>query len=59
MKKARERIWKPQDPRKQKPEFYLTENEKKDGETSRIRKWLALADRLLDSDEIDPTPSAV
>jgi hypothetical protein len=41
-----------------KPQFYLTENEKQDGETSRIHRWLELADRLFDSDDIDPTPSA-
>jgi hypothetical protein len=40
------------------PEFYLTEKEKHDGETSRIRRWLELADRLFESDDGDPTPSA-
>jgi hypothetical protein len=41
-----------------RPHFYLTEKEKKDGETSRIQKWLALADSLFDSnDDADPTPS--
>ena len=42
----------------QKPQFYLTERERRDGETSRIHRWLELADRLFDSDDIDPTPSA-
>jgi len=41
-----------------RPQFYLTENEKRDGETSRIQRWLELADRLFDSNDIDPTPSA-
>lgn len=39
------------------PNFYLTEKEKRDGETSRIRRWLELADRLFESDDSDPTPS--
>ena len=42
-----------------KPEFYLTDKEKQDGETLRIRRWLELADRLFESDDSDPTPSAV
>ena len=41
-----------------RPQFYLTENEKRDGESSRIQRWLELADRLFDSDDSDPTPSA-
>jgi len=41
-----------------RPQFYLTEDEKRDGETSKIHRWLELADRLFDSDDIDPTPSA-
>lgn len=41
-----------------KPDFYLTEREKQDGESSRIRRWLELADRLFESDDSDPTPSA-
>jgi hypothetical protein len=41
-----------------RPPFYLTDREKKDGETSRIQKWLALADSLFDKDDGDPTPSA-
>jgi hypothetical protein len=41
-----------------KPQFYLTETEKRDGETSRIHRWLELADRLFDSNDSDPTPSA-
>jgi hypothetical protein len=41
-----------------RPHFYLTDKEKKDGETSRIQKWLALADSLFDSnDDADPTLS--
>ena len=44
----------------QKPQFYLTEKEKKDGQSSMIHRWLELADRLfdLDNDDSDPTPSA-
>ena len=41
-----------------KPEFYLTDREKKDGESSRIQRWLALADRLFDNDDSDATASA-
>jgi len=40
-----------------KSDFYLTEKEKHDGESVRIRRWLALADRLFESDESDPNPS--
>ena len=43
---------------RQKPQFYLTDKEKKDGETSIIHRWLELADRLFDHDDSDPTPSA-
>lgn len=43
--------------RSQKPQFYLTEAEKRDGESSRIHRWLELADRLFDSDDVDRTPS--
>ena len=42
----------------EKPRFYLTEKEKKDGESSIIHRWLELADRLFDSNDSDPTPSA-
>lgn len=41
-----------------KPEFYLTDEEKKDGDSSRIQRWLALADRFFDNDDGDATPSA-
>jgi hypothetical protein len=51
---------KKQEGRNQKPQFYLTEKEKKDGQSSMIHRWLELADRLfeLDNDDSDPTPSA-
>lgn len=42
-----------------KPDFYLTEKEKHDGETGRICRWLELADRLFESDDSDPNPSPV
>jgi len=50
------RIWNQAD-RSSRPQFYLTETEKRDGESSRIQRWLELADRLFDSDDSDPTPS--
>jgi hypothetical protein len=41
----------------QKPQFYLTDREKRDGQSSRIQRWLELADRMFDSnDDSDPTP---
>ena len=61
MKKQKRRNWKREERggSSQKPEFYLTEKEKKDGQSSQIQRWLELADRLfeLDSDDTDPTPS--
>ena len=41
-----------------KPQFYLTERERKDGETSKIHRWLELADRLFENNDSNPTPSA-
>jgi hypothetical protein len=58
MRKPKGRAWKIDNKFGQKPQFYLTENEKRDGESFRIQRWLELADRLFDSDDIDPTPSA-
>jgi hypothetical protein len=58
MRKLKGRAWNRESKSSPRPQFYLTENEKRDGETSRIQKWLELADRLFDSDDIDPTPSA-
>lgn len=62
MKTQRDRIWKrdEQGGAASKPQFYLTEKEKKDGQSSIIHRWLELADRLFESnnDDIDPTPSA-
>lgn len=40
-----------------KSDFYLTEKEKHDGESVRIRRWLELADRLFESDDSDPNHS--
>ena len=57
MRKNKGRIWETQVDRSRRPQFYLTESEKRDGESSRIQKWLDLADRLFDSDDSDPTPS--
>jgi hypothetical protein len=47
----------PDNSKKKRLPFYFTEREKKDGETSRIQKWLELADSLFDNDDGDPTPS--
>jgi hypothetical protein len=62
MKNQKEKKWKlglPAEELPQKPQFYLTDREKKDGQSSRIHRWLELADRLFDSnDDSDPTPSA-
>jgi len=59
MRKSKGRFWEKQaKPKPARPQFYLTEAEKRDGESSRIQKWLELADRLFDSDDSDPTPSA-
>lgn len=58
MSKLKGRPWNKDQKSSQKPQFYLTERERRDGETSRIHRWLELADRLFDSDDIDPTPSA-
>jgi hypothetical protein len=57
MRRDAGRVWKEKrDPRK--PDFYLTEDEKKDGESSRITRWLELADRMFENDDCDLTPSA-
>lgn len=37
-----------------KRDFYLTEKEKRDGESGKIHRWLELADRLFNSDDSDP-----
>jgi hypothetical protein len=63
MKKANSNFWERKQRGEQpspKPQFYLTEKEKKDGQSSIIHRWLELADRLfeLDNDDSDPTPSA-
>jgi hypothetical protein len=52
MKKDKKRVGWHHD-RSPKPEFYLTDKEKKDGESSIIHRWLE-----LDNDDSDPTPSA-
>jgi hypothetical protein len=57
MKKDQVRVWKrvgwSYNPPK-KPQFYLTDKEKKDGESSIIHRWLDLADRLFESDDSEP-----
>ena len=58
MKKNERRLFNKQTDHSGRPQFYLTENEQRDGESSRIHRWLELADRLFDSDDSDPTPSA-
>ena len=61
MKKDKKRVWKRAGANQvlsSKPDFYLTDKEKKDGESSRIQRWLVLADRLFDNDDSDATPSA-
>lgn len=61
MKTQKKRNWKREERggSSQKPEFYLTEKEKKDGQSSQIQRWLELADCLfeIDNDDTDPTPS--
>lgn len=59
MSKKNGRVRNRDEKRSPRPQFYLTENEKRDGESSRIHRWLELADRLFDSDDIDPIPFAV
>jgi len=58
MRKLKGRPWNRDNKSSHRPQFYLTEKEKRDGESSRIHRWLELADRLFDTDDIDPTPSA-
>ena len=61
MKNQKEKKWKLEssgENQPRKPDFYLTDREKKDGQSSRIHRWLELADRMFDSnDDGDPTPS--
>jgi len=56
MSKKERRKWRSPSESLKKPQFYLTEREKKDPESSRIQKWLDLADRLFENNS-DPTPS--
>jgi len=58
MRKLKGRPWNRDNKSSHRPQFSLTEKEKRDGESSRIHRWLELADRLFDGDDIDPTPSA-
>lgn len=53
--KERQRNWNERSFKKQ--QFYLTEREKKDGETSKIHRWIELADQFFESNDTDPTPS--
>ena len=54
-KKDRQSNWNERSFKKQ--QFYLTEREKKDGESSKIHRWMELADQLFENDDSDPTPS--
>jgi hypothetical protein len=61
MKRPKVRIWKREgwgDSGKRKPQFFLTDKEKRDGESFVIQRWLNLADRLFEGDESDATQSA-
>jgi hypothetical protein len=60
MKKDKRQMWTRADSYKvpsKKPDFYLTDKEMKDGDSSRIHRWLALADRFFDNDDSEATPS--